>query len=65
MTDWKYLSCLSEDRRNKTIHLTEAGRGEAERILQPVRQSERRAMEGLTAEERDLPFGDKTICFRL
>lgn len=51
---WLRLEELPEDRRNKTIHLTEAGRGEAERILQPVRQSERRAMEGLTAEEREI-----------
>ena len=51
---WLRLEELPEDRRNKTIHLTEAGRQEAERILEPVRKSEQRAMGGLTAEEREI-----------
>lgn len=49
---WVQLRELPEDRRNKTVHLTEAGAAEAERILQRVRQSEQRAMSGLTEEER-------------
>ena len=49
---WVQLRELPEDRRNKTVHLTEAGAAEAERILQRVRQSEQQAMSGLTEEER-------------
>ena len=49
---WVELRELPEDRRNKTVHLTEAGTAEAERILQRVRQSEQQAMSQLTEEER-------------
>ena len=49
---WVRLEARPEDRRNKTIHLTDTGRAEAERILQKVRQSERQAMSELTDEER-------------
>ncbi len=51
---WLRLEELPEDRRNKTIHLTPAGRAEAERILQKVRFCEEQAMGGLTEEERDV-----------
>ncbi len=49
---WVQLRELPEDRRNKTVHITEAGRAEAERILKKVRQSEETAMSGLTEKER-------------
>lgn len=49
---WVLLEELPEDRRNKTIHFTELGRTEAERILSKVRQSEQAAMDSLTEEER-------------
>ena len=49
---WVELRELPEDRRNKTVHLTETGRAEAEHILQKVRQSELQAMSQLTEEER-------------
>ncbi len=49
---WVQLRELPEDRRNKTVHLTETGAVEAERILQKVRQSEQQAMSQLTEEER-------------
>ena len=49
---WLRLEELPEDRRNKTIHLTDVGRAQAGRILERVRESERRAMEALTEEER-------------
>lgn len=51
---WVQLRELPEDRRNKTIHLTETGHTEAERILQKVRQSEQQAMAQLTEEEREI-----------
>lgn len=49
---WVQLRELPEDRRNKTVHLTETGRAEAARILQRVQQSEQQAMSHLTEEER-------------
>ena len=49
---WVELRELPEDRRNKTVHLTETGRAEAERILQKVWQCEQSAMNQLTEEER-------------
>ena len=49
---WIRLEELPEDRRNKTIHFTDEGRQEAERILQKVRQSEQMAMANLSDEER-------------
>lgn len=51
---WIRLEELPEDRRNKTIHFTELGQKEAERIMQKVRQSEQQAMSKLTDEERKL-----------
>lgn len=51
---WLRLEELPEDRRNKTIHLTETGRAEAERIVEKVRRSERQAMSRLTDEEREV-----------
>ena len=51
---WIRLEELPEDRRNKTIHLTDTGRAEAERILQKVRQSEQRAMSSLSEQEREV-----------
>lgn len=49
---WIRLEELPEDRRNKTIHFTELGRAEAERILEKIYRSERLAMSRLTEEER-------------
>ena len=43
---------LPEDRRNKTVHLTEAGWAEAEHILQKVWQCEQSAMSQLTEDAR-------------
>lgn len=51
---WIRLEELPEDRRNKTIHFTEQGQKEAERIMQKVRHSEQQAMSKLTDEERKL-----------
>lgn len=50
---WIRMQELPEDRRNKTIHFTEEGQREAERIMQKVRESERQAMGGLSKEERE------------
>ncbi len=50
---WIRMQELPEDRRNKTIHFTEEGRREAERIMQKVRQCECRAMGGLSKEEQE------------
>ena len=49
---WIRMQELPEDRRNKTIHFTEEGQREAERILQRVRESERIAMGGFSQEEQ-------------
>ena len=49
---WVELREQPEDRRNKTVHLTEAGRTAVEPILQRVQQSEQLAMSRLTEEER-------------
>ena len=43
---------IEEDRRNKSIHFTEKGQLEADRIMKRVRDSERTAMTSLTAEEQ-------------
>lgn len=51
---WIRMQELPEDRRNKTIHFTEEGQREAERILQKVHESEQTAMGGLGKEEQDL-----------
>lgn len=49
---WVRLEEVPQDRRNKTIHFTELGLTEAERIIQRIRDSELTAMERLSAEER-------------
>ena len=49
---WVELRELPEDRRNKTVQLTEAGRTAVEPILQRAQQSEQLAMSRLTEEER-------------
>lgn len=49
---WLRMQELPEDRRNKTIHLTEEGQRETERILQKVRESERIAMGGFREDEQ-------------
>ena len=43
---------LPEDRRNKTIHLTEAGREYADKVIPQIREAEYGAMEKLTPEQR-------------
>lgn len=50
---WLRMQELPEDRRNKTIHFTEEGLREAERIMRRVRESERQAMGGLSKEEQE------------
>ena len=50
---WIWMQELPEDRRNKTIHFTEEGQREAERIMQKVRECERAAMDRLTQEEQE------------
>lgn len=49
---WITLEELPEDRRIKTIHLTEAGREFADQIIPQIRTAEREAMENLTPEQR-------------
>ncbi len=49
---WVRLEEMPEDRRNKTIHFTEDGKAEAERIVSKIRQCEQYSMENLTEEER-------------
>lgn len=49
---WVRLEEVPEDRRNKTIHFTEQGMAEAQRILSRVQESERAAMSALSEEER-------------
>lgn len=51
---WVRLEEMPEDRRNKTIHFTEEGKAEAERIVSKIRQCEQYAMENLTEEERQV-----------
>lgn len=51
---WIRMQELPEDRRNKTIHFTEDGSREAERILKNVHESEQAAMGRLSKEEQDL-----------
>lgn len=50
---WIRMEELPEDRRIKTIHFTEKGRREAQRILHKVRDSERQAMKDLSKAERE------------
>ena len=49
---WIRMQEIEEDRRNKSIHFTEKGQREAERIMKRVRDSERVAMTSLTEEEQ-------------
>ena len=49
---WVRLEEVPTDRRNKTIHFTEQGRAEAQRILSRVQESGRAAMAALSEEER-------------
>lgn len=51
---WIRMREMPKDRRNKTIHFTEEGRQETERILHKVRESELVAMDGLSEEEQNL-----------
>ena len=49
---WIRMQEIEEDRRNKSIHFTEKGQREADRIMKRVRDSERAAMTSLTEEEQ-------------
>ena len=49
---WVRLEEVPTDRRNKTIHFTDQGHAEAQRILSRVQESERAAMSALSEEER-------------
>ncbi len=51
---WLMMRELPEDRRNKTLHLTELGKSEAERILSRLRECDRIAISALTADEQTL-----------
>lgn len=51
---WVRLEEVPEDRRNKTVNFTEAGREKATEILSRVQESEREAMEQLTEEQREM-----------
>ena len=51
---WIRLEELPEDRRNKTIHFTDAGLKEAEKILSKIRESEENSMKALSDEERSI-----------
>lgn len=46
------LQELPEDRRNKTIHLTESGQEYADRVIPQIREAEYGAMEKLTPQQR-------------
>lgn len=45
---WITLEEMPQDRRNKTIHLTEKGRKDTEEILEKVKENENKAMEQLS-----------------
>ena len=49
---WVRLEEVPEDRRNKTIHFTDLGFTEAQRILSRGQESEGAAMSALSEEER-------------
>lgn len=49
---WIVLEEQPEDRRNKTISFTKAGRVYAEGVLSRVREAEKTAMENLSPEQR-------------
>ncbi len=50
---WVTLEELPEDRRNKTVNFTEKGMVKAAEIMDKVRESECKAMSGLTEEQRE------------
>ncbi len=50
-SSWIRLEELPEDRRNKTIHFTDAGLKETEKILSKIRESEENSMKALSDEE--------------
>ncbi len=50
---WIMLEEMPQDRRNKTIHLTEKGRKDTEEILEKVKENENKAMEQLSESERE------------
>lgn len=50
---WVKLEEMPEDRRNKTVKLTETGMENAARIIDKVRECEDKAMSGLTEEQRN------------
>lgn len=50
---WVTLEEKPEDRRNKTVNFTEVGIKKAEELIVKVRESERKAMSGLTKEQRE------------
>ncbi len=49
---WVTLEELPEDRRNKTVNLTEAGAAKAAETITKIHESEHRAMSSLTEEQR-------------
>ncbi len=49
---WVQLEELPEDRRNKTIHLTEAGEARAADIITKIHESEHASMCSLTESQR-------------
>ena len=51
---WVKLEELPEDRRTKTVNLTEEGKAKANEILSKVRESERKAMGKLTEEQQEM-----------
>lgn len=50
---WVKLEEMPEDRRNKTVNLTETGMEHAAKIIVKVRECEDKAMSGLTEEQRE------------
>lgn len=50
---WIRLEEMAQDRRNKTIHLTEKGLNDTREILENVKENENRAMEQLSESERE------------
>ena len=53
LADYTILEEMPQDRRNKTIHLTEKGRKDTEEILEKVKENENKAMEQLSESERE------------
>ena len=48
------LVCQPGNRKNKYIHLTEAGEGLVEEIIRPLKNAEKASFSMLTEEERSL-----------